>query len=600
MFSAVLVMVAILDFWLPSSVAVNGPYFVLTPLRDWFLLILGVVATAASWFRFGYLQHDERATSFWLPLFLVSMLGVISANNVWLFMTAWELMSITSFFLVTLHHEQPGVLNAGYIYLVMSQISATLILSGFLLMASSLHTSSFSVFAANAHTLAPGIKDFVFALLGLGFAIKSGMVPFHIWLPRAHPIAPAPVSGLMSGVMIKLGVYGVAQFLLMDLGNTSVVWPFLLLVFGAASSLLGVLYALMEHDLKRLLAFHSIENIGIIFLGLGVMGLGIDWHRPLLEATGMVAALFHTMNHAIFKSQLFLVAGAVEQNTGTLDADRLGGLIRTIPGITIGFLVGSMAISALPPFNGFVSEWITFRGLLNVVSGSLGWWTVFGLVLVLVLAMTGALAGMCFVKASGVIFLGEPREPVKQERIPRHLTWPIMLLALLCLVLGIDPNVAIHAISSIQPGLIPNESLPLIPIHAMQTGLLLLLLIIVVGWLSRFWKVRKVPRWSCGRVPDASMQFTSASFTKSVRTTLAVIYRPHRNLDRIGTYARYFPDRLHYKGGTSPIWERFFYQPGYRLVWRLSHYSTKLQAGPVRLYLLYLLGTIGILLLLLR
>ena len=150
--------------------------------------------------------------------------------------------------------------------------------------------------------LAPGIKDFVFALLGLGFAIKSGMVPFHIWLPRAHPIAPAPVSGLMSGAMIKLGVFGVTQFLLMDLGKTSVIWPFLLLVFGAVSSLLGVLYALMEHDLKRLLAFHSIENIGIIFLGLGVMGLGIDWHRPLLEATGMIAALFHTLNHAIFKS----------------------------------------------------------------------------------------------------------------------------------------------------------------------------------------------------------------------------------------------------------------------------------------------------------
>ncbi len=599
-FSAILVMVAILALWMPRSLAVNGPYFELNPLRDWFLLILGIVSTAATWFRFGYLQHDEQATSFWLPLFLVSMLGVISANDVWLFMTAWELMSITSFFLVIVHHDRPGVLNAGYIYLVMSQLSAMLILSGLLLMATSLHSTSFAVFAASAHMLAPGIKDFVFALLGLGFAIKSGIVPFHIWLPRAHPIAPAPVSGLMSGAMIKLGVFGVTQFLLMDLGKTSVIWPFLLLVFGAVSSLLGVLYALMEHDLKRLLAFHSIENIGIIFLGLGVMGLGIDWHRPLLEAMGMIAALFHTMNHAIFKSQLFLVAGAVEQHTGTLDADRLGGLIRTIPGITIGFLAGSMAISALPPFNGFVSEWITFRGLLNVVSGSLGWWTVFGLVLVLVLAMTGALAGMCFVKASGVIFLGEPREPVSHTWLPRSMTWPIMMMALLCLVLGIDPYLAIRAITSIQPGLILNESPQLVPVHAMQTGFLLLLLIIVVGWLSRFWKVRKVPRWSCGRVPDATMQFTSASFTKSVRTTLAVIYRPHRNLDRIGTYANYFPERLLYKGGTSPIWERYLYQPGYRLVWRLSQYSTKLQAGPVRLYLLYLLGTIGILLLLLH
>ena len=215
----------------------------------------------------------------------------------------------------------------------------------------------------------------------------------------------------------------------MDLGPTNVVWSIVLFVVGAISSLLGVLYALMEHDLKRLLAYSSIENIGIIFLGLGVMTLGIDADRPNLETLGMIAALFHTLNHAVFKSQLFLAAGAVEQHTGTLDAEQLGGLVRTIPGIAVGFLSGSMAISALPPFNGFISEWLTFRGLLSLMNGATATWTIFGLAIVLVLAMTSAFAGMCFVKASGVIFLGQPREQVRHERIARTMTWPILALA---------------------------------------------------------------------------------------------------------------------------------------------------------------------------
>ena len=600
LFSLLMTALSIWSLWNPAIDGWTTAYLALTPLRSWFLLILGIVSVAASWYRFGYRQHDERATLLWLPLFLVSMVGVIGAQNVWIFMTAWELMSITSFFLVIVHHDRPGVLNAGYVYLVMSQFSAVAILSGLLLMASSVHSIDFAVFATTAHSLPLAVKSWIFGLLGLGFAVKSGIVPFHIWLPRAHPIAPAPVSGLMSGAMIKLGIFGITQFLLFDLGRTSVIWPVVLLLFGAISSLLGVLYALMEHDLKRLLAYHSIENIGIIFLGLGVMGLGIDWNRPVLETIGMLAALFHTFNHAVFKSQLFLVAGAVEQHTGTLDADHLGGLVRTIPGITVGFLAGSMAISALPPFNGFISEWITFRGLLSMTSHQTGWWTVFGLGIVLVLAMTSALAGMCFVKASGVIFLGQPRKTVRHDPIPRSMTWPIIALAFLCLALGVFPNVATHVIANLNPEFAIPNTLTLAPVHAATIAFLLFVVILIVGLLSRFWQVRTVPRWSCGRIPDASMQFTSASFTKAVRTTLAVIYRPHRNLTRIGDVPRYFPERLIYKGGTTPIWERYLYRPGYRLAWWLSHHSTRLQAGPVRLYLTYLLVTVGILLLLLH
>lgn len=589
--------IAVLGLWGVWTPALSGPELALTPLRSWFVLVLGVVAAMSSWYRFGYRQHDEAATAFWLPIFLVSMLGVMTAQTVWVFMTAWEVMAITSFFLVVSHHDRPGVIKAGFIYLVMSQLSAMAILSGFLLMATQLHSMHFTVWTVEAKSLPLGMKSWIFGLLGLGFAIKSGVIPFHVWLPRAHPVAPAPVSSLMSGAMIKLGIFGIVQFLLIDLGTTSMVWPIVLLTAGAVSSLLGVLYALMEHDLKRLLAYHSIENIGIILLGLGVMDLGIDWHRPTLTVIGLVAALFHTLNHAIFKSQLFLAAGAVEQHTGTLDMEHLGGLVRTIPTVAIGFVMGSMAISALPPFNGFISEWLTFRGLLSIVSHSPALWGPFALGVALVLGLTGALAGMCFVKASGVIFLGQPRQQVKQAAVPKSMSWPILGLALASLGLGIFPGPMVRIIAGLEPGLSVHATLVLLPLHVLTLALVLVAAAAGLALLSRFWEAREVPRWACGRTAAPSMQFSSSSFTKAVRTTFAFIYQPHRNLARAGLYPRDFPARLVYRGGTTPTWERYLYRPGYRLAWTLSQYSTRIQAGPVRLYLSYLLVTIGIMLL---
>lgn len=599
-FSTLTIIVAIWGLWNPTSNELNAVYLTLTPLRSWFLLLLGVVSIASSWYRFGYREHNEQMISFWLPLFQVSMVAVISSENLWVFMTAWEMMSIASFFLVISDHQRNGVLESGYVYLVMSQLSALAILSGLLLMSVSVHSVHFADWSSLAHTLPMGTKSWIFGLLGFGFAVKSGIIPFHIWLPRAHPVAPTPVSGLMSGAMIKLGIFGIVQFLLVDLGPTSVVWSIVLIGSGATSTLLGVLYALMERDLKRLLAYSSIENIGIIFIGLGVMSLGSHLHRPNIEALGFIAALFHSLNHAIFKSQLFLSAGAVHQHTGTLDAEHLGGLIRTIPGIALGFVTGSMAISAIPPFNGFVSEWLTFRGLISLMNTSAIGWTVFGLVVVLILAMASALAGMSFVKASGTIFLGQPRGQVRHESIARTMTWPIVMLSGLNLLLGVFPTPILGVISNLQPELALPTPVNFVPMHTVLLSFLFFVLLMILVVLSRPWDVQVVPRWSCGRVPDASMQFTSASFTKSVRTTLAWIYRPHRRVTRVGTYAQDFPQRLIYEAGTTPVWERYLYRPGYRLVWWLSQHSTRIQAGPVRLYLTYLLATIGMMFLLLR
>lgn len=570
----------------------------LSPLRAWFLLVLGLVASLSSWYRWGY--HENPASlRFWLPLFLLSMMTVILANNLWVFMTAWESMTITSFFLVTTHHERPDVLKSGYIYLVMSQVSAMAILAGMLVMATHLHSVDFSVWAERGPAIPQGAKSLIFGLLGLGFGMKSGVVPFHVWLPRAHPVAPAPVSSLMSGAMIKLGIFGVLQFLLFDLGTTARWWPLLILAMGAISSLLGVLYALMEHDLKRLLAYHSIENMGIILFGVGVMGVGIDWHHPAWVAVGLVASLFHTLNHALFKSQLFLAAGAVEQHTGTLDVDHLGGLVRTIPGIALGFIAGSLAISGLPPFNGFVSEWLTFRGLLGLAhsTGLLG---LYGLGLMMVLGLTGALAGLCFVKASGVVFLGEPRQPVSRQPLPASLTGSVLALAAISLLLGVFPQPLLHLLNGIDPAYHVNPASMLLPARVPLIAGLLAAAVAVFAGLSRVWAVRMVPRWSCGRDVDPSMQFTSASFTKAIRTTFAVIYRPHRQVQRVGSGAPDFPTRLLYRGGTVPVWEHYVYRPVYGLLWRASHLSSRIQRGPVRLYLAYLLATVGLMLALLH
>lgn len=567
----------------------------LTALRSWFLVILGLVATLSTWYSFGY--HDLRqSVRFWIPLFSLSMFTVILAANLWIFMTGWESMTITSFFLVTTHHERAEVVKSGYIYLIMSQVSAMLILAGLMVIGAHLHTYQFAAWSHHAISLSLSIKSLVFALLGLGFGIKSGVIPFHVWLPRAHPVAPSPVSSLMSGVMIKLGIFGIIQFLLLDLGPSAHIWPWLILAVGASSSLLGVLYALMEHDLKRLLAYHSIENIGIILLGVGVMSLGIDWHHPLWITIGLMASLFHTLNHAIFKSQLFLAAGAVEQHTGTLNIDHLGGLIRTIPGVALGFLLGSMAISALPPFNGFVSEWLTFRALLDLIGHGSSLLSLYGLGLAMVLGLTGALAGLCFVKATGIVFLGEPRHPVPRQALPSSVVWPILGFATLTLILGVFPQPILNVLNHMAPAYHLAIASFILPLNTRVIAALLIIGIALLAALTRIWEVRPVPRWSCGRQPDASMQYTSASFTKSIRTTFAIIYRPHRTLIRLGPGAPDFPDSMVYRGGTVPIWERYLYQPVYHFIWRVSHLSTRIQRGPVRLYLAYLLGTVGIML----
>jgi hydrogenase-4 component B len=411
-------------------------------LSGLFLVALGVVGCAASVYGLGY--HDAGRSRF-EPLAYVVFIGslalVFGSASAVSFLFAWELMSISSAILVVGPRPDRGVVRAAYVYVAMTHLATAAIAIAFAAIAAASGSTAFADWQAASGTLVGPTRDLVFLLLLVGFGTKAGMVPLHIWLPRAHPIAPAHVSALMSGVMIKAGIYGLIRFTLDVLGGGPTWWGLLVVAIGAVSAILGVLYALAEHDLKRLLAFHSVENIGIILLGVGVALLGSGAGQPSLVVLGAAAALFHTLNHALFKGLLFLGAGAVQEASGTRDLNRLGGLARVMPLTALAFGVGAAAISGLPPLNGFASEWLTFQGLLSA-GGSVALDPMArfaGYLAVGALVLTAALAVACFVKATGMTFLALPRTPGAQRahEVGRSMRAAMAGLAVACVGVGI-------------------------------------------------------------------------------------------------------------------------------------------------------------------
>src|SRR6266704_1815452 len=392
---------------LPLGLPWIGAHFRIDALAAFFLAVVNLGGASASLFAIGYGKH-EKAPGRVLPFyaaFLAGMNLVVLADDAFTFLVSWEFMSLSTWALVIAHHHDPENRHAGYVYIVMASFGTLSLLLGFGLLAGGSGGYSFDEMRS-APTALSGLI-LIMAILGAGS--KAGLVPLHVWLPLAHPAAPSHVSALMSGVMTKVAVYGFVR-IVFDLMGPPAWWSGgVVLLFGAASALLGVLHALMEHDLKRLLAYHTVENIGIIFIGLG-LGLAFAANdMPGPSALATTAALFHVFNHSVFKSLLFFGSGAVLTATGERDMDRLGGLIHRMPYTAFAFLIGSAAISALPPFNGFVSEWLTFQAIL--VSPQLPQWVLKFMVPAVggLLALSAALAAACFVKAFGITFLGRAR-----------------------------------------------------------------------------------------------------------------------------------------------------------------------------------------------
>src|SRR3989344_2033338 len=377
--------------------------FHIDELSAFFIFTISLISLFCSLYAIGYAKHfygkyNIGALGFFYHTFILGMIAVVSGNNALFFLIGWELMSIASYFLVVYDRNDNNNVKAGFLYLVMTHVGTAFIMLAFLLAYKFTGSFDFTVIAGAASAIPPLVKNSIFVLAIIGFGTKSGIIPFHVWLPEAHPAAPSSISALMSGVMIKTGIYMLIRVLFEFTSPSPLWWGVVIVAIGAVSSLLGVLYALTEHDIKRLLAYHSVENIGIILLGIGSAVMFLALGKPAIAAVALIAGLYHTMNHAIFKTLLFFGAGAVVQQTKTTNMEEYGGLIKRMPQTAFYFLIGSLAIAGVVPFNGFVSEWLTFQTLFQGISGTSAVVKVTSITAVAALVFTGGLAAACFVK----------------------------------------------------------------------------------------------------------------------------------------------------------------------------------------------------------
>jgi hydrogenase-4 component B len=601
----------------------GGMAFTLDPLGAVFLALTSLVAGPSALYGAGYGRTwdgrpELRQVGFMLNVFLLTMSLVPLADGTLTFLLFWEAMSLSSYFLVMTESDQPDVVSAGQWYLAMTQIGLACLLGAFLLLQSG-GPGRFSDLRAAADTLAPGTRDAVFALALIGFGSKAGLIPLHVWLPRAHPAAPSHVSALMSGAMIKMGIYGIFRVGLDLLGTGPAWWGGLLLALGAVSALLGVLYALMEHDLKSLLAYHSVENIGLITMGLGAGLLFASLQMPGAAVLALVAALYHSVNHAVFKGLLFLGAGAALHATDTRDMNRLGGLIRGMPWTAALFLVGSVAISGLPPFNGFVSEWLLFQSLLPGIGAPSPLVAVLMVLSLGMLALTAGLCAACFVKAFGITFLAIPRSP-EAERA-HEAAWSMrigmVVLAVACLVLSVAAFEIVPRLSSVLAPLVglPPSAPPSFTVGlALQTrgdfarmsptlvaaglGLIVLASWLAVKLVASRRPVRIGETWGCGRVVQTPrMEYTATAFAEPLRRIFAALYRPSEDVSiDFHPDSRYFVQSISYHSAIVPWFERYLYAPVIARIRWWSERVLALQSGSVHAYLTYLVVALLLLL----
>jgi hydrogenase-4 component B len=523
---------------LPLGLPWLGARFRIDALSAFFLVVVNLGGAASSLFALGYGRREhspERVLPFY-PAYLAAMNLVMLSDDAFSFLVSWEFMSLTSWGLVIAHHRDPENLRAGYVYLLMAGFGTMALLLAFGLLAGADGNYGFDAIRGSHPSANLAALVLVLAIVGAGS--KAGVVPLHAWLPLAHPAAPSHVSALMSGVMTKVAVYGFVRIAFDLLGSPAWWWSMVVLAVGGITAIMGVLYALMQHDLKRLLAFHTVENIGIIYIGLG-LALAFKAHdMPVAAALALTAGLLHVFNHSVFKSLLFFGAGAVLNATGERDMEHLGGLIHRMPQTAFVFLVGCVAISALPPLNGFVSEWLTFQAIL--LSPQLPSWGLKFLVPAVgaLLALSAALAAACFVKAFGVTFLGRPRTPAAADAVETdsNSLAAMFFLGALCLVAGILPGIFIDALAPVtrtlvgtnMPHQVGLDWLTVVPIaesRSSYNGLLVFIFVTMSGSIAAFAihrlasdKLRRGPAWDCG-YPDLSpaTQYTASSFAQPIR-----------------------------------------------------------------------------------
>jgi formate hydrogenlyase subunit 3/multisubunit Na+/H+ antiporter MnhD subunit len=601
------------ELLLPWSMPGGELRLELDALSGFFLVPTLLLSALAAIYGTEYLKPFAKGKSlgvswFCFNLLVASMALVLVARNGVLFLLAWETMALASFFLVAFESEKPEVREASWIYLIATHLGTAFLLAMFVLLAQESGSFDFAAFGRISFT--PAFAGLIFVLALVGFGTKAGFMPLHVWLPEAHPAAPSHVSAVMSGVMIKTGIYGLIRTLTI-LGPPPAWWGWTLVAIGVTSGVLGVLFALAQHDLKRLLAYHSVENIGIITLGIGLGVLGLSFDLPVLAVLGFAGGLLHVLNHALFKGLLFLGAGAVLHATGTRELDHLGGLLKRMRWTGAAFLVGSAAICGLPPLNGFVSEFLIYLGAFRSVAASETAiaWAVPALLAIAALALIGGLAVACFTKAFGIVFLGESRsEHAEHAHEPGPaMLLPMLVLAALCALVGLFPAVVVRAMepvvlvvtgkSTVAVGACLGDAGGTLSLVTLGACLLLVLVVLLAGlrrWLLSGRAVGETVTWDCGYArPTARMQYTASSFAQPLTTFFNILLRGRRNLK---APQGFFPRDAALSTTTPDGCNEGLFRPVFAGVERLLGRLRALQLGRVQVYVLYLVLTLLVLL----
>ncbi len=584
-------------------VSAIDPSFGVDALSGFFLIALALVGCPALFYARSHLGGERsRVLGPLTGLFLAAMVGVIVARDPSTFLASWELISLIPAMAILVYRNDAAVRNAVFVYLAVTHLGGVGVWISILALAHFGAISDPGTLAAQGS----GVEALVIVAAIVGFGTKAGLMPFHSWLPRAHPVAPAHLSALMSGVMIKVALYGLIR-VLFEWAAPAPQWSgYLILAIGLLSALGGVLYALVQHDLKRLLAFHSIENVGIIALGLGASILFAGHGSATWAAIAFAAALLHTLNHAIFKGLLFLGAGAFERAAGSLDLDHMGGLLRRMPWTGGAFLVGAMAIAGVPPLNGFASEWLTLQSLIHLAIEPPAGPGIVGALAAAGLAATAALALYCFVKVVGLVLLGAPRrsEVAAATEAPLGMTAGMVSLAGLCIALGLAPGLLVPKLAALAPGPGRVESgagLEIPGTGSLPSPWLALGLAATVALLWRLRGRRRsvpAPAWACGQEAAPDLAWTSAAFTKPLRLVLDVVLRPRREV--VTTREGGLLEQVTYRSEIPHLFDTLLYRPLNRGALKIANVSRRLQSGSVSTYAAYLLALLVALLVLTR
>jgi hydrogenase-4 component B len=600
------VVVAIAGFWALAAGDVLGaaftssldPRFGVDGLSGMFLGTLGLIAAPALVFSVRYLEPTVRGRTVGglTAAFVLSLAAVLCARDPLTFLSAWELMTLLpAVVILVARGSDRYARRTVFTYVAITHLGGAGTWVAILLLAKAGAIGNPSAIGSGS-----GLQAAVALAALVGMGTKAGVMPLHVWLPRAHPIAPAPVSALMSGVMIKVAIYALVRVLVEWLGVLPLWLGVLVLGLGALSAVGGVTYALFQDDLKRLLALHSIENVGIIVLGIGACLILRARGADVWAAFALGAALLHTINHAVFKALLFLGAGAFEKAAGSLELDRLGGLLRRLPWTGAAFLVGAMAIAGLPPLNGFASEWLTLQALLHVPAyGNVGT-GVAGAIALGALAATAALAALCFVKVVGLVLLGPPRREIVIESEATSMRAAVVFLALVCVVLGVAPGLLFGSLVGLAPwsAAAPTHiGLYLPGTGSLRTAGIAVVLVAVTAMLVLLRGRRcaaHAPTWACGQLVEPSLGWTSAGFTKPLRLMLEAVLRPEREIT-VRTAAGVVRE-VEYTGHVPQLIDERVYRPLLRLSLLAAGQARRLQSGSLGVYVGYLIALVVVLL----